>query len=186
MKHTIIGIAGAKFSGKDTVGRAIAARAARQGLGTDRIFFAEPMKQALCTMFGWTMEQLEDEHWKEQEDPYYGFTPRKAMVTLGTEWGRVCMRDDLWLIIARRKIEASLRAYRLPFVTDVRFENEASMIRDMGGTILHIDNGQKRPAGSHPSEQGIALAAGDLYFRNDKEKGMVPVYEFVDDIFKGK
>jgi hypothetical protein len=49
---------------------------------------------------------------------------------------------------------------------DVRFENEAAMIRDMGGLIIHIDRGEL-VAAEHVSELGIDDHDDDAFIDND-------------------
>lgn len=64
-------------------------------------------------------------------------TPRFAMQTIGTEWGRDTIATDLWL----RAWQAGLD--RVPagvnvVVDDCRFPNEAEAVRAAGGIIVRI------------------------------------------------
>lgn len=71
-----------------------------------------------------------------------GKTPRHAMQTLGTEWGRNCMGIDFWVEAAAEQIEQSLSNGLNVVVDDVRFPNEMDMIRDLGGIVVRV----RRPA----------------------------------------
>jgi hypothetical protein len=57
-------------------------------------------------------------------------------------------------------------------VTDVRFDNEAALIRSLGGTILHV-RGERELAGlvgdtvKHASEAGVTQHKDDLLVWND-------------------
>lgn len=69
-----------------------------------------------------------------------GFTPRALMQTLGTEWGRDTLTEDFWVKIALQRIN---RAWSSPgrfdiVFDDLRFENEAAMIRQLGGLVIGL------------------------------------------------
>jgi hypothetical protein len=81
------------------------------------------------------------------------------MQTLGTEWGRNTIHPDFWVIIAAQKIERLLgHSYRQgtirlqAVIDDVRFGNEAEMIRAYGGTIVHIERPGLTAVEAHASE----------------------------------
>lgn len=105
-------------------------------------------------------------------------TPRHAMQTLGTEWGRSCFKD-VWVHYALRRAERALQTTRVvnkPFdagtgtsgkgssivqtcdtvvITDLRFLNEARAIRAAGGVIWRVNragSGLKGDGWNHPSE----------------------------------
>jgi hypothetical protein len=84
-----------------------------------------------------------------------GQTPRHAMQTLGTEWGRQCIAPDLWVALCRREIALCLAQGESVVVDDVRFENEAAVIRALGGCVLSIDRAENADK-SHVSEAGVA------------------------------
>jgi len=73
-------------------------------------------------------------------------TPRQLLEHIGTEGFRA-MDPDVWLNCVRRRIEKD-RAYRCwswadgnvrHVVSDVRFPNEAEMIREMGGLVVLVE-----------------------------------------------
>src|ERR1035437_1428336 len=140
----IIGIAGHSGSGKS----AAAAILVQHGFMRQR--FAQPLKDMLKAA-GLTDEHC-DGNLKEQPcDLLGGKSPRHAMQTLGTGWGRDMIHPDLWIILWRA------RAIKSPLVVvdDVRFHNEAAAIRDLGGVIWRVN----RPGyggDGHVSESYIA------------------------------
>jgi hypothetical protein len=74
-----------------------------------------------------------------------GKTPRHAMQTLGTEWGRDCMGVDFWCDAAKTQILKSVKNGLSVVVDDVRFPNEAKMIQDIGGFMVCVRRpGQER------------------------------------------
>lgn len=157
--HILIGLTGKAGAGKDTVADILV-----QHAGFARIAFAAPLKAMLRAGLGLTDEQLEDRALKEAPlDWLDGRTPRQLMQTLGTEWGRTHAHPDLWLRIARRQIEQTAGPI---VITDVRFDNEARLVRDLGGIVWHIT----RPGAgtvAHASEAGITASAGDWWLAND-------------------
>ena len=90
----LVGIHGPLNGGKDTAANYLHAKYPDK---FGRYAFAQPIKQAAQVMFGFTKEQLEDRVLKETVDPFWEFTPRKAMQLLGTEYGRDMLRKDLWI-----------------------------------------------------------------------------------------
>ena len=102
-----------------------------------------------------------------------GLTARYLMQTLGTEWGRNTIDKDFWVLLAAAKMNRAIRAYKkrdLRYVIeDMRFENEADLIRALGGTILRIERpGHTQLAdteAAHASE--TAPPAPDLVIVND-------------------
>ena len=92
-------------------------------------------------------------------------TPRFALQTLGTEWGRNCS-EDIWAQYGVRRAQEWFKdaTSKPPFMSagpvvavfpDCRFVNEAKAIRDAGGQVWRIDrpgSGLAGAAGTHPSE----------------------------------
>lgn len=170
----IIGLAGRKASGKTT-----AARFLVNGMDFHRLSFADPLRDMVgCFLLGMGygadyIETLLTAD-KEQMLAPIGKTPRQLLQTLGTEWGRDHVDRNVWVTLARRRINTSAEP-RIIF-DDVRFENEAAMIRGMGGQIIHIDRGDLA-ADSHASEHGIDEHDADLFVDND-----TTVEEFLRDV----
>lgn len=127
----LIGLTGRAGSGKDTVADILVARH-----GFKKIALADPMKRFCQEIFGFTVEQLWGPSEKRNEpDPRWdGLTPRKALQTLGTEWGRT-MHPDAW--IRRLIAEWSLLGDSV-VVPDVRFQNELEAIRAAGGHVIRV------------------------------------------------
>ncbi len=130
MPPSIIGLAGLKGSGKSTLAGRIP--------GPKIVLpFAEGIKNGLAGM-GVSPEYLHNPDLKEvKQDILCGHSARYAMVTLGTEWGRYIMGPDFWLNMWKEKVSQ----YHHPFTVicdDVRFPNEVSAIRDLGGVVVAI------------------------------------------------
>jgi hypothetical protein len=102
---------------------------------------------------------------KEESIPVIGVSMRHLLQTLGTEWGRKLIDSNIWLRAAGRRIcDLSDEGLNV-VIEDVRFENEAALIRGLGGRILHIERDTGYQDG-HASEAGIKFKEGDVLIHN--------------------
>lgn len=154
----MIGICGPKGSGKSTISKILWDLAAFH-----RHRFAGPLKDGLKVAFGLTDDHV-DGHLKElPTELLNGRTPRHAMITFGTEWGREMIHPDIWLTAWRNTMPGHNRIV----VDDVRFPNEIAMLRrDYGAFILKVTRPGKEYDTSHESEAHSELDF-DLEIEND-------------------
>lgn len=131
----IIGLTGQAGAGKNTVADILFKH------GFTNFGFADPVYRAVATLLGVGQETLRDRAMKETPIDWLGKSPRELLQTLGTEWGRNTIRDDIWIQIAMRQVEKVI-AYQKGqggvILTDVRFANEAQAIRSAGGRIWKV------------------------------------------------
>jgi hypothetical protein len=146
----LIGLTGAARSGKDTVANWLI-----EHHGFTRVAFAGPIKDMVCALLSMTPEVLEE--MKDHELPFLDCeTPRRLLQTLGTEWGRDIINPNIWLAFAEERI-GILRATGIEniVITDVRFENEAWLIKRLGGKIYAISRPNCPEVQGHISETGL-------------------------------
>lgn len=155
----IVGITGKAGSGKDT-----AADYLVENHNFVKVSFAAPLKEGLRAMFNWDKTLLLDRDWKERLLPDIGKSPRELMQTIGTEWGRELVHKDLWLMLAKQRIEASEKDV---VISDLRFDNEADLIRSLGGSVIHLSRPQTTEVAEHISERRVTIVEGDLAVLND-------------------
>jgi hypothetical protein len=155
-KTIIIGIAGYAGSGKSTVADILV-----REHGFERIKFADGLKdmlRALGLSEGWIEGEL-----KEQPCPLFlGHTPRHAMQTLGTEWGRACIGEDFWVKYWTMRVKGRLNtsgASRI-VVDDVRYPNELEAVEALSGRLWWISRPGVRPSSYHSSEHALAQEKG--------------------------
>lgn len=151
------------FTGVAGSGKSTAASYLIEKHGYFRVRFAGPLKAAMAAM-GFSEAEIEGELKETPNDALGGKTPRYAMQTLGTEWGRNCIIDDFWIRLWRRDVDAVLASGGRVVVDDCRFPNEAQAIRKLGGDIFKIE-GRGGIAGGHVSERGCGDE--DLVLAND-------------------
>ncbi len=154
----IIGITGPARSGKDTAAALILAR-----YGGYRYSFADPMRAMLRAGFGIDME---DPYWQDHKEdpiPVLGRSPRYLLQTLGTEWGRDLVTPGIWRMLATQKFESFGHGMVIP---DVRFEDEAQLVRKHG-VLIHIERKSAAQVASHSSEAGVELGPSDLMLDNN-------------------
>lgn len=133
-KRQLVGICGLMGSGKSTVAERLV-----KTHGYRRRPFAGPLKD-MMRMLLFSMGASSGEvhamvDGADKEKPTYflgGNSPRKAMQTLGTEWGRA-LHSDFWL----NAWGMGLKGDKI-VVDDLRFPNEAAHVRSMGGKVLKV------------------------------------------------
>lgn len=154
----LIGLTGRAGSGKDTVAQALRGEFGNLGI----VSFADPMRAMLRAM-GVPPNYMTDRSLKEQPVPGIGVSYRLLAQSLGTEWGRL-IDPDLWLRIAARKIYSAPPGVHI-VVPDVRFDNEALLIRSMGGQVWRV-NRTVEAVRAHASEAGVSDNLIDLEIDN--------------------
>ena len=141
----IIGICGLIGSGKGTVADFLV-----EQRGFTKISFADKLKDGVASVFGWDREMLEgntddSRTWREKVDPYWStetghpITPRLVLQLFGTDCMRNGFYDGIWVSLVKKQLlENPDSNFVIP---DVRFENEANMIRSIGGKLWRVKHG---------------------------------------------
>lgn len=157
----LIGLTGNMGAGKSTVADYLVEKK-----GFVKISFATPLKGMLRAL-GLSEEHI---HGNLKEAPCEllgGKTPRYAMQTLGTEWGRQLIHPDIWLNAWQKRV----KGLGAPVVADdCRFLNEAKLIRQMGGKVWRVFRGQPEYV-EHASEVEMRSIVPDK-----------DVYNFYEDV----
>lgn len=161
-KALIVGLCGHAGVGKDS---AISYVIKECNAGS--MAFASPLKK-IAQIVGFSYDQLTDRKLKETPDEFWGISPRQFLQMCGTEMFRKVWREDVWVEIAKRTILNTRGATQVIFVTDVRFPNEAKMIKDIGGIIVKIERPDNPLAidTQHTSESLVDTLPVDLRINN--------------------
>jgi hypothetical protein len=179
----IVGICGLIGSGKDTIADQLV-----QNYSFKKLSFADKLKDSVASMFDWDRELLdgktkESRDWREQEDKFWSketgqsITPRFVLQKFGTECMREGFYDGIWVSLTKKKILDNPAVKWV--IPDVRFENEAKMIKEIGGEVWWVKRGQlpmwfrmyqdigQTPKDIHPSEWAWANVSFNKVFENN-------------------
>lgn len=169
----IVGITGFKRSGKDTAGSILLEN------GYIKYSFAGPLKKACQEIFMFDYEQTEGSK-KEDLDNRWNTTPRKVFQRFGTE----IFRNNLKLMLPElENLDENFWIYRFKLwyqqqiknnpnlkvvVTDVRFPNEADIIKELGGIIIKVIRSETNfNNDQHSSEVSITKIKPDFTIYNN-------------------
>jgi hypothetical protein len=123
----LIGLTGKKRSGKDTIADYLV-----YNYDFKKLSFATPIKQMLKIIIN---DNKFTEDNKEEVIPNLGVNYRYLMQTLGTNWGRDLINDNLWINFLINEIPK----HKLVVVSDIRFDNEAKAIIKLCGKIIKVE-----------------------------------------------
>lgn len=128
----------ALYSPYPGVGKTTLARTIADCEGAEVISFAEPMRSMVESLFKYTDSDFYDWYKRRKEDtePTLKTSIRHMMRTLGTEWGRNCIRENFWVDIAEEKIKSSCAS--IVVFDDMRFPNEYEMLKKHGAKFIKI------------------------------------------------
>lgn len=179
----IIGICGLIGSGKGTVADILV-----EQHNYEKLSFADKLKDGVSSVFGWNREMLEGDtdesrKWREEADKFWTeetgetITPRLILQLFGTDCMRNGFFDGIWVSLVKQELlKNKQKNYVIP---DVRFENEANMIRSLGGKICQVRRGPdplwfrlykdlgEIPTDVHKSEWAWANVQMDYILSND-------------------
>lgn len=169
----LFGIVGPKRSGKDSVADVLV-----NNFFFQKNAFADFLKEGCGKMFMLDHDQLYGDH-KETVDPRWNVTPRAILQVVGTDLFRNMLQEKLpdinlgeektlWCRAMRLFLEecSSLQSVVIP---DVRFQDEADMIKRMGGVLIRVRRPGLGCKDQHMSEQEQANIQVDVTVENDGE-----------------
>lgn len=183
----LLGLTGVAHSGKSTVADYLS-----REYGFKQYYFSEGVKLALYRMnplisynirqgyYGqnisqYLKEMVDDLGWDESKKvPMV----RELLQRMGTEAGRDIHGEDVWV---NRTFDQMFKDCEWEWkhqdgintrhavsdivIPDVRFDNEASRIKNHGGVIIKVDR-ELEPVNGHSSESGVNSTLIDVTFRN--------------------
>jgi len=128
--------------------------------GTLKLMVYDFLADALCNA---ARDSLADNspygEYKEDVIEGIGKSPRQLMQTLGTEWGRQLIGEDVWVNIMRNRIQREAdelerkKDYNglVVIIPDVRFDNEVKLC----DLLIRVVRDGAQPVSDHASEGGI-------------------------------
>jgi hypothetical protein len=178
----LILLSGSAGAGKDTMADALTQNIPQ----AKKISLASGVKETLSCFLACPIEDLDDRTFKESSHPrLMGKTVREAMQTLGTCWGREMIHPDVWVNVAKDKIEGEWK--KSPKTTivipDIRYDTEAESLKKIGGVLIKVerpDNPNETISNQHSSEKGISEQLVDWKFINSKPSIKESQLEFIE------
>ena len=149
----LVGLTGYKQSGKDTFAKVLV-----EEFGFTRLAFADALKRDVAEYCGITVEQVERE---------------KAALRRVLQLRGVACRDrdpEWWVDVVRTRIARMISdavshgaVRQSAVITDVRFPNEAKMVRNLGGVLLRMRRSDQPmiTEDTHSSETNVDLIEVD-------------------------
>jgi hypothetical protein len=172
----IIGLHGKKRVGKDTCADYLVEK-----YGFTKIAFADGVRDALYAL---NPQIHNGEQYKDVID-FFGYEEAKdifpdirmLLQRLGTEVGRNILDPDLWVNLLEKRLQPNVN-YVIP---DVRFENEANLVRKLDGPVLAIFR-QTGFEDDHVSEQKLPDDLIDHHIYNTSS--LSDLYDYVDVVVR--
>lgn len=158
-KPTLIGISGVAGSGKDAFAKIMNKVLmdhycnSKERASADIFFetkkFAYKLKQMAAILTDDSVDAYEDRNQKEEYLPAFGMTRREMLLKLGTEAVRNNVHKNAWVkgLLGKYNGEKYI-------ITDVRFENEAQEIINLGGVLVRIERNSAKGTG-HISDTAL-------------------------------
>jgi hypothetical protein len=158
----IIGIAGQAQNGKDSISDRLALKLNSSQKNWQRMAFASAVKKVFCETFNVDLEFIEK--WKTiaENPPGFDCTVRQSLQFIGDGFRKI--KSSVWLDLAFRDKQVST------IVSDVRYINEFSRIKNEGGLNILVVRPNKINYDSNDSEAQIRSYSNYLLsrFRNEK------------------
>lgn len=141
-------------------------------LSIETLHFADPLKE-IAEIVGFTYDQVHDQNLKGVVDDFWKISPREFLQMCGTEMFRKVWRDDVWVQLARKRINVLRESIAndeskqtIVFIPDVRFPNEADMIKNEGGIMIRVARAGIQEM-NHASENQVKNLRVDIGVVND-------------------
>ncbi|MEM5878096.1 MAG: hypothetical protein QXF12_04410 [Candidatus Aenigmatarchaeota archaeon] len=170
----IISLSGPRGSGKSTVATYLVEK-----YGFVEETFAKPLKDFLSSLFLWDREMMEGKSEemrkrREEKDSWWSerlnipdFSPRKAMIMIGTEIMRNHFCENIWILSLERRL-ASYKNEKNIVITDCRFKNELKFLKSIGAFTIFIEREKStKEILSHISERDLIDNEFDFRIRNN-------------------
>lgn len=191
----LIGITGLARHGKDSAANRLVER-----LGFTKLGFADAVRE-MAVAINPFVHTGQNRHFTDGDTPFARYSDvlsavgyetaksysdvRRLLQRIGTEGGRGVLGADVWVGAMMRKLgslTSGLPIHENIVISDVRFENEADLIRGFGGFVLRVvrpnfDNGLPP---LHASESGVSTLAVDYEI---EAGGFEELLEKVDGIY---
>lgn len=183
----LIGLIGNSGTGKDTMADIIA----KQYPNVVKRAFAAPVKDVARELFQFNDEQLYG-NLKDIVDPRWNISPREAFQIIGTNIMQFGIYSVMPQLLAKVPVRhfwvyhfkmffQEIKDNQIVIVPDVRFQHDADIIRELGGTLIKINRSinMDETKYNHLSEQGLNDIIPDYIIENNGS-----ISKFESDIYE--
>ena len=159
-RRRLIGLAGKKQVGKTTAQIYL-----MKSHGFLPMNFANPLKKGLAAMTGLSEDYFFNQDLKEKPIDFLdGITPRKLMQIVGTDCFRKMVGSDFWTRIMEHNIRNCSSGSIC--VGDIRFQEEADLIRSLGGTVVLINRDVPDQNDDEHESESLNVTVDHIIFNN--------------------
>lgn len=150
----LIGLVGYAGVGKDT-----AAQILVDDFNYVRIGFADPLKEILTTI-GWDGDKSD-----KPSCSCCGMLQGRALLqAAGTEGVRRVLGTNIWTDHLKSVLSDTSKMY---VISDVRFNDEALALKDLGAILIRVTRSSQPPALGHASETDVDRISVDAFVPNE-------------------
>lgn len=146
------------FGGLAGSGKTTAAKYLEENHSFCRIRFADTLKDMLGKLISYEVPACDLNRYLDgdfKESPLgilQGRTPRQAMQTLGHEWGRKLVGEDVWVHIFYAMVDGILHAGKNVVCDDLRYPNELNTVNRLNGWVYRLHRNGSGTQSQHASE----------------------------------
>jgi hypothetical protein len=159
----VIGVGGRKQHGKDTLANFAIHRLSEMGFKVIKRHFADPLKLECATMLAYELDpgnpnyhDRAKDFFREMNDVTKKEKYRLLLQFWGTEFKRGMVCDSYWIDKMRTQLESDAAdGVDVVFVPDMRFPNEADLVKALGGYNVRILRPGIDDGDGHASEHAL-------------------------------
>jgi hypothetical protein len=191
----LIGLCGKKSSGKTEVAKilknVIQISLEFNNYEFQEIAFADKLKEVASDLYDIPLDFFNHPKGKDATNDKWGISPRVIMQKLGTEVSRT-IHPMTWIYhVESRVIEyfgSEMYKKLILCVSDIRFLNEAQMVKRYNGSIWKINRPMLCKKDDHQSETELDLIDPEYIINNNGTIGelRINIHRVLKDFFKNK
>jgi hypothetical protein len=159
----VIGVGGRKQHGKDTLANFAIHRLSEMGFKAIKRHFADPLKLECATMLAYELDpgnpnyhDRAKDFFREMNDVTKKEKYRLLLQFWGTEFKRGMVCDSYWIDKMRTQLESDAAdGVAVVFVPDMRFPNEARLVKELGGYNIRVQRLGMADGDGHASEHAL-------------------------------
>lgn len=155
----LVGFCGPKRAGKNFAATILKEHLEEKypGLICGEIAFAQVLRDIATLAVGEENRRIFHAPYKNVFNGFLGQVPRDLLISTGRALTGVLIHDEKFQTYATRRALARLEdaKFQIVLITDVRFPDEAKLIKDSGGVVIEIERDGYDYDSGEPTESGL-------------------------------